>query len=166
MAIGIAKSHFEKAIPSLGGSVLAGQLYLIAQVGTTSDSLDNLKWYDLLGDPSLAMRTDTPKQYRVKYTVNGTTDNSTGHGRPDDSSDDEDDKGVSVTVTATDSTGNPVAGLLAAIAPKNEGPVAVAKTDASGSAVLTVPEGTTIENGSALTVTGENADTYQTSIQQ
>ena len=75
MAIGIAKSHFEQSIPSLGGSVLAGQLYLIAQVGTTSDSLDNLKWYNLLGDPSLVMRTDTPKTYQVKYAVNS-ADNS------------------------------------------------------------------------------------------
>ena len=71
----------------------------------------------------------------------------------------------SVTVTATDSTGSPVAGLLASIALPNQAPLAVGKTDSKGSAVLTVPAGTTIENGTALTVTGVNADTYQTAIQ-
>ena len=161
MAIGIAKSHFEQMIPSLGGSVLAGQLYLIAQVGTTSDSLDNLKWYNLLGDPSLVMRTDTPKVYQVKYTIN-----STGKNSSDDSPGDSSGGAESVTVTATDSAGNPVSGLLASIAPNNQSPLAVANTDSSGSAVLTIPAGSTLENGTALTVTGLNADTYQTAIQQ
>ena len=46
MAVGLAKSHFEKSIPTLGGSVLAGQLYLIHESGqetavkvTATDSL-------------------------------------------------------------------------------------------------------------------------------
>jgi hypothetical protein len=57
MSVGVAKTHFEKSVPSLGGATLGGQLYLIEQKGNNEDTIDNLKWYNLFGDPSLGIRT-------------------------------------------------------------------------------------------------------------
>jgi hypothetical protein len=57
MSVGIAKRRFEKSLTTMGSTVMAGQLYLIEQMGSTSATKDNLKWYNLFGDPSLAVRT-------------------------------------------------------------------------------------------------------------
>lgn len=57
MSVGIAKRRFEKSLTTMGSTVMAGQLYLIEQMGSTSATKDNMKWYNLFGDPSLAVRT-------------------------------------------------------------------------------------------------------------
>jgi hypothetical protein len=140
MAIGIAKNHFAQSIPSLGGSILAGQLYLIQQSGASDDTTDNLKWYNLLGDPSLVMRTDTPRQFQVQYNTQSTA------------------QGTSVTVTTTDPSGNPMSGLLAALTGSSGALLAAGPTDPTGNVTLTVSGSA---SGDSLTVTGVNAATYQ-----
>jgi len=56
MSVGIAKRHVESSLPTIGSSVIAGQLYLMEQMGNTTAVKDNLKWYNLFGDPSLVVR--------------------------------------------------------------------------------------------------------------
>jgi len=146
MSVGVAKYHFEKPIPTLGGSVLAGQLYLIEKMGTGSDTLDNMKWYNLFGDPSLLIRTDTPRPYNVKLQ----TEKLNGS--------------VVVTVKATDSAGAGVGGLTASIATSDQS-LAVGRTDNAGQTVLTVDGVGQLEPGTMLTLTGYNAETYETKLQ-
>jgi len=69
MAVGAAKRHYENKIASLGGTVMAGQLYLVERMGTGANVLDNFEWYNLLGDPSLTMRTATPSAFDITYSV-------------------------------------------------------------------------------------------------
>lgn len=70
MARGVAINHFKKPVYSLGGSLIAGQLYLAEQSGTGSDTEDNFEWYVLFGDPSMIIRTDTPKLFGVFIAQN------------------------------------------------------------------------------------------------
>lgn len=58
MSVGIAKRHFENSVRTIGSSVMAGQLYLVEQMGTGSKVIDNLKWYNLFGDPSLEVKSE------------------------------------------------------------------------------------------------------------
>jgi hypothetical protein len=58
MSVGIAKRRFENSVRTIGSSVLAGQLYLLEQMGESSQVTDNMKWYNLFGDPSLVVRTN------------------------------------------------------------------------------------------------------------
>ncbi len=58
MSVGIAKSYVDKHLKTVGEAVLAGQLYLQAKMGTGKDTLDNLKWYNLFGDPNLHIRSE------------------------------------------------------------------------------------------------------------
>ena len=58
MSVGIAKRHFENSVRTVGSSVMAGQLYLLEQMGTSSATTDNLKWYNLFGDPSLVVKSE------------------------------------------------------------------------------------------------------------
>jgi len=58
MSVGIAKRHAESQLPTIGSSVIAGQLYLMEQMGDTTAVRDNLKWYNLFGDPSLVVRAN------------------------------------------------------------------------------------------------------------
>ncbi len=60
MSVGVAKSYVEKKLKTVGEATLAGQLHLIAEMGTGSNTLDNLKWYNLFGDPALHIRSQTP----------------------------------------------------------------------------------------------------------
>jgi len=140
MSVGVSKYHFEKPVHSLGGSVAAGQLYLVEKMGTGSDVTDNLKWYNLFGDPAMLIRTNTPKAYQVKHALKGE------NGR------------VQLTVTAVDSTGSGVAGITAALGTKN-GLLDVAQTNAQGEAVLSTGGVGQLEPGSLLTTTGYNAET-------
>lgn len=146
MSVGISKYHFEKPVHNLGGSVLAGQLYLIEQKGNNDDTVDNLKWYNLFGDPSLLVRTDTPVAYQVKNLVKKT------------------DRGLSIDIAALDSAGKPVKGLRASIRKANA-PMAVATTDASGNATLTVDGLSSFEANTTLVTTGYNAETIETVLQ-
>ena len=43
MAIGVSKAHFEKPVHHLGGTVLAGQIYLSEQKGVGDEFIDNLR---------------------------------------------------------------------------------------------------------------------------
>lgn len=140
MSVGIAKSHFEKSISALGPSALAGQLYLVEKNGTGDDTIDNIKWYNLLGDPSLLMRTASPsklyaKMERVKSTV---------------------------TVYVTNANGDGVENATVSIAQDGRNPLAVGKTDSSGEALLEVGMGTLSD--AVLTVTGYNFQTVQQAL--
>lgn len=62
MSVGIAKNHFEKKLETIGASVIGGQLHLFEKMGMGKDTLDNIKWYNLFGDPSLVVRTKKAKK--------------------------------------------------------------------------------------------------------
>ncbi|MEZ4750517.1 MAG: hypothetical protein R3B54_07760 [Bdellovibrionota bacterium] len=70
---GIAKTHFEKPVHSLGGSVLAGQLYLIEQKGSDDEIIDNLRWYNLFRKPVDDMRTSAPAPVSLAMSTPGGT---------------------------------------------------------------------------------------------
>lgn len=57
MSVGIAKHHATGNLKTIGSTVIAGQLYLLEKLGDTSAVTDNMKWYNLFGDPSLSIRT-------------------------------------------------------------------------------------------------------------
>ena len=146
MSVGVAKYHFEKPVHSLGGSVLAGQLYLVEKMGTGADVTDNIKWYNLFGDPSLQVRTATPKTYQLKHAVKKTAE------------------GVTVTVTAVDGAGAGVAGLTAALGNGAE-PVAVGTTDSKGQAILAVGGVGQLEPNTSVTTSGYNFESQQKLVQ-
>jgi len=147
MSVGIAKYHFQKAIHSLGASVLAGQMYLIEQSGSNADTLENFKWYNLLGDPSLTVRTNTPLAYTVKNVTQVTNHD------------------VSVTVTAVDSTGKAVKGVIASLHTGTATPLAVGATDDTGTVQLQVQGVGQLESDTMLTTTGYNLETYERTLQ-
>jgi len=146
MSVGVSKYHFEKPVHSMGGSVAAGQLYLVEKMGTGSDVTDNLKWYNLFGDPAMNIRTNTPKAYQVKHSVKKEADR------------------VQVTVTALDSSGAGVAGLTAALGTANSLLDAV-QTNAQGEAVLNVSGIGQLEPQTTLTTTGYNAESQTLQVQ-
>jgi len=146
MSLGIAKYHFEKATHSLGASILAGQLYLIEKKGNNNSTIDNLKWYNLFGDPSMLIRTDTPLAYDVKATHRTA------------------DHGVTITVNASDKAGKPVKGVLASVRNSANEALGVAKTDAQGTAEITLSGMTSLEPGTMVTTTGYNLETVQTEM--
>jgi hypothetical protein len=47
MSVGIARQHFEKPVATLGGTVLAGQMYVLALEGMNDDTLDNLYFFNI-----------------------------------------------------------------------------------------------------------------------
>jgi len=131
MSTGATKAHFEKPVHSLGGTVLAGQLYLLEKSGVNANTIDNLEWYTLFGDPSMNARTDVPGAIDVEHEVRNST----------------------VIVTAK-SGGSPAAGLTVSVSRAGQSPVAVGTTDSEGVATLSVDESKM--DGSTLTVTGYN----------
>ncbi len=144
MAVGVAKYHFEKRLSSLGASVLAGQMHLVEKMGTGSQVTDNLKWYALFGDPSLLMRTDTPKTYKVNTQVT------------------EEPNRVQLNIKAIHNDGTGAAGLLTSLKSSNTNELlGVATTDNTGLAKLEVPGIGQLEPNTLLTVTGYNAETQQ-----
>jgi hypothetical protein len=148
MSVGIAHYHFEKPVYSLGGSVLAGQLYLIEKKGNTSETIDNVKWYNLFGDPSLEMRTALPMAYTVKMETK------------------RHDNSITVMLRAEGQDGQPVKGLLASLSNESKStPLAVAHTTAAGEASLTVDGVAELEANTLLTTTGYNAETHQVDVQ-
>ncbi len=60
MSVGISKAYGENKITSIGALVIAGQLHLQKQIGAKKNAIDNLKWYNLFGDPTLDLRTVSP----------------------------------------------------------------------------------------------------------
>lgn len=143
MSVGVAKSHFEKKIPTLGGSVLAGQLYLFEKMGEDEETLDNLRWYNLLGDPSLNMRTSSPLDYQVKKVIAKSADL------------------VKLDLTAMDNSGNAVAGLTVAVTTTQRGIIAVGTTQTDGKASLSLPSAIALGSDATLTVSGYNAKTVE-----
>ncbi|MBI1860880.1 MAG: hypothetical protein HYR96_08185 [Deltaproteobacteria bacterium] len=147
MSVGVAKYHFEKPVYTLGGSVMAGQLYLIEKMGTGDNVWDNVKWYNLLGDPSMLMRTDTPAAYEVQTEV------AESQGR------------TMVNVKATNGQGQGVANLLVAVRGNANNALALGKTNAFGEAELQVEGLSQLEPGTLLTTTGYNMETYSKVLQ-
>jgi hypothetical protein len=143
MSVGVAKYHFEKPVHSIGASVFAGQMYLYEKMGVADNTTDNLKWYNLFGDPSLLLRTDSPKQYSVAEQINVTSE-------------------PSVLIRVSDAFGGGFAGVQASIfAPGGTGPLAVGTTDSTGTVELKLTGNTSVPKGSLLTTTGYNLETYQ-----
>ena len=121
---------------------------IFEKMGTGEDTLDNLKWYNLLGDPSLVMRTDTPAEYQVKKTITRSGDL------------------VKLNLTATDTSGKGVAGLTVSVASSQRGTVAVGKTGADGKSQLSIPSVAASGADTLLTVSGYNAETVQMALLQ
>lgn len=144
MATGIARSHFEKKVPTVGGSALAGQLYLIAQIGLNNQSKDNLTWYNLMGNPAMQLRTRTPTPYQVQTQV-------------------RERQGYRwVLAQATDAGGRGVRGLTAAAHTPNEWKARdIQTTDAYGRAYLKVKDPA---RSLFITLTGPNAETYRVPV--
>lgn len=139
MSVGIAKQHFEKPVYNMGGSVMAGQLYLIEQKGSNDDTMDNFKWYNLFGDPSLLIRTNTPTAYDLNVSgANGV-----------------------VTVKATDSKGNAVANLLVSVGAPTSADMITAVTGADGVATLTVG---LLKGDATVTASGYNLETQKRAV--
>jgi hypothetical protein len=146
MSVGVAKYHFEKPVHSIGASVFAGQMYMYEKMGVANNTTDNLKWYNLFGDPSLLLRTDSPKAYSV--AVQAVTGADT-----------------QVTARVSDAFGGGFAGVQASVyAPGETGPLAVGTTDASGAISLTLTGKSAIPAGTLLTTTGYNLETYQVPV--
>ncbi|MCB0405544.1 MAG: hypothetical protein KDD51_12235, partial [Bdellovibrionales bacterium] len=141
MSQGIAKAHFEKPVHSLGGSVFAGQLYLIEQKGTGDEIIDNLRWYNLFGNPSMYMRTSAPAALSLAMST------------PGGSSD-------AIRLIATDLNGNPLANVRASLRQQGKDPVAVAYTDSEGNAELSL-QNTVPSIEKTITVSGYNMETQQ-----
>ena len=112
-----------------------------------SNTLDNLKWYNLLGDPSLLIRTDVPLAYNMKHEIRQTI------------------RGVEITVTAEDMAGEGVLGLMASVKGSTGQPLATGTTNAMGVAELVIPGVGQLEPNTLLTTTGYNAETRQLVIQ-
>ncbi len=142
MSVGVAKNHFEKKITSLGGSVLAGQLYLFEKMGTGNNTLDNLKWYNLFGDPSMTIRTAVPASYQIAHEV-----------RPISG-------GYEVEVSVK---GSRLDGVSVALSAPESGTLSVGSTNTHGSAILKVTG--ELPSGTVLTATGYNLETRQITIQ-
>jgi hypothetical protein len=136
MSTGIAKYHFEKPVRTMGGSVLAGQMYLIEKSGTGSSVSDNLTWYNLFGDPSLMMRTDLVKALNVTYDMQ--------------------EDGVAVKVTSGDAD---LANAKVAITNEN-GLLQSGVTNEQGILKLAKPA----RGAYTLTVTGYNVEPFQTNL--
>lgn len=146
MSTGIAKYHFEKPVYSIGASVFAGQMYLMEQMGHEDNTVDNLKWFNLFGDPSLYLRTRPAQNYAVALQALGNTPHS------------------QVAVRVTDAFGEGIAGVMAsAYADGDSGPAGVGMTNKSGVAYFTL-SGSKAPQGMRLTTFGHNLETYQFTI--
>lgn len=149
MSVGIAKYHFDRSAQTVGASVFAGQIYLMEQMGLAPNTIDNLKWFNLFGDPSLLLRTAAAKAYAVKQTT-------TRKGND-----------WVISVQATDTLGNPVEGVqFAASAPGYAEPLSSGTTSPQGEITLRIVDSPNIPTGSLLTASGYNLETYQWPIEE
>jgi len=139
MAIGISKAHFEKPIYSLGGSVLAGQVYLSEKKGVGDEFIDNMRWYQLLGDPSLELRTAEPVELEVKQRVR----------------DQASEKSLELSVT--NKQDQPVSGVRVSLTSKNSLKIlGVGKTNSKGLVTLSLKNSLSATEGLILTLSGYN----------
>ena len=142
------KSHFEKSIPNLGGTVLAGQIYLSEQKGSGNEFLDNLRWYQLLGDPSLELRTDQPTSIKLTQEFHKTK------------------TAQKITLQVKDIESRPLSGILVALSSSNNvEPLAEGKTDAAGTVNFNLKSKMNLSSG-LLTLTGYNVETLVTPLEQ
>ena len=114
-------------------------------MGENEETLDNLRWYNLLGDPSLNMRTNTPVDYQVKKNLHREADT------------------ITLNLTAIGNTGA-VSGLTVAVTTAQRGTIAVAKTGADGKVALSLPSVIASANDAMITVSGYNAKTVELSL--
>lgn len=147
MAVGCATRHFSTPVHSWGATCLAGQLYLVDQMGTGSDVVDNFEWYILFGDPSLVLRTDEPQ------TLNAQHQSVVFLGQTE------------IQVTVTTASKAPVSGALVSFKSNNQGAVrGSAVTNGAGVAVVSLNTPPTTPGTGKLTITGYNLDTYQVNL--
>jgi hypothetical protein len=143
MATGIAKRHYENSISALGASLLAGQLYLIERSGTGSGVVDNLEWFNLLGDPSLTMRTANPKNYDMTYEIG------------------ESESGLSITVHTANPDQTPATGVTVAVTAAADGSlIALGITGVEGQVTLPISASEQLP-GARLTASGYNLATKE-----
>lgn len=146
MAIGIAKRHFEKPVMALGGMTLAGQMYLIEQMGITDEVIDNMEWFNLFGDPSLLLRTAKPQVPHVQIEA-------------------ADSDGF-MQVSVANSDGQPIIGATATLRPlQGELTYAVGRSDNQGRLTLDRTNAPRPLGASYLTITGYNLQTLQMRIE-
>lgn len=147
MAVGISKAHFEKPVHTLGGTVLAGQVYLSEQKGTGDELLDNLRWYQLLGDPSLELRTAKPNSISVTQLQkrNG--------------------KGTTLTLRIKDESSEPVNGVMASLFSSKENRIiTVGRSNNQGEVTLKLKTDVNL-SGELLTLSGYNIETLVTRVE-
>jgi hypothetical protein len=147
MAVGVAKRHYDNKISNLGGSLVAGQLYLIEKMGTGSNVVDNMEWYNLLGDPSLTMRTATPGAFEMSYNLVDDGDNRRIDVR---TSGGTRDARANVKVALVGADGRTLLGL--------------GSTGTDGLISFTVPTTASLV-GAKLTGTGYNFETREVTVQ-
>ena len=147
MAVGISKAHFEKPVHTLGGTVLAGQVYLSEQKGTGDELLDNLRWYQLFGDPSLELRTAKPNSISV-------TQSQKRNG-----------KGTALTIRIKNESSEPVNGVLVSLFSSQENRnIAVGRSNNQGEVTLKLKSDESL-SGELLTLSGYNIETLVTRVE-
>jgi hypothetical protein len=135
MAVGAAKYHHQHDLEALGPTLLAGQFYLIEEMGLDRETIDNMEWYNLFGDPSMMMRTKAAT--RIFPTVNS--------------------DGNRIEVWVKDAAGQGIAGLLVAYTPvEREAEVVIDKTDSDGFSELSAKR---YVSASLITISGYNIET-------
>ncbi|MBN2432690.1 MAG: hypothetical protein JXQ27_14535, partial [Acidobacteria bacterium] len=147
MAQGIARHHFEDPVYTFGGSYWAGQLHLLAENGSGSDTVDNFEWFILFGDPSLLWRTAAPAVPYVQappVMVLGQSE---------------------LAVSVSDAGGSPIPGArVTAFSSAETAVQSFGLSDAAGGVDLAFPDVPTIPGDLCITVTGYNLAPYQTTI--
>jgi len=146
MAVGVAKRHYDNKISNLGGSLVAGQLYLIEKMGTGANVVDNLEWYNLFGDPSMTMRTATPGAFEMSYNL----------------VDDGDNRRIDVRTTGTRSARANV--KVALVGADGFTLLGIGSTGTDGLISFSVPATASL-SGAKLTGTGYNFETREVSVQ-
>jgi hypothetical protein len=145
MALGISKSHFERPVQTLAGSLLAGQFYMIEQLGLTEQVQDNLEVFNLFGDPSLVVRTKVPTFAKVSYEFFSTSDAQFKYD---------------VVVTVKDMNDRVLSDVMVTLRDQNDKIINTGRTDSKGQFRLRANS----ERLGKLTVTGHNLQTFQTSV--
>jgi hypothetical protein len=147
MAVGISKAHFEKPVHTLGGTVLAGQVYLSEQKGTGDELIDNLRWYQLLGDPSLELRTAKPSTISI-------TQSQKRNG-----------KGTALTIRIKNESAESVNGVLVSLfSSKENRNIAVGRSNNQGEVTLKLKSDESL-SGELLTLSGYNIETLVTRVE-
>jgi|GEM_PF-872997 len=147
MAQGIARHHFEDPVYTFGGSYWAGQLHLLAENGSGSDTIDNFEWFILFGDPSLLWRTVAPAVPAVSHPEQMFLGQA------------------SLAVSVSDGGGAPLSGLRVTAFSSAQTPVqSFGLTDDTGQVNLAFPDVPTLPGDLRITVTGYNLAPYQMSI--